>query len=274
MTYKQVGAIVAIVLLIFLYVLTLGAAIGGFEGADRLFAASMGATLGMPILLWIYIWLYGKITGRVTFISKSNQQEITTIIFDIGNVLTDFRWNEFLKEKGYSDELIEKIASATVRCPDWVEYDRGILSEEEIMERFVKNDPSIEKEIREAFANVKGILTKQDYAIPWIKELKEKGYKVLYLSNFSRKVERECEEAMDFLPYMDGGILSYKDHCVKPELEIYQLLIERFQLEPETCVFLDDTIGNLDTAKKFGIKTILYKSQEQALKDLKALGVK
>ena len=66
---KQIAAIIAIVLLAALYLFTLVAALLDFEGWDRLFQASLVATIGLPILLWIYIWLYGKVTGRSTLSS-------------------------------------------------------------------------------------------------------------------------------------------------------------------------------------------------------------
>lgn len=198
---------------------------------------------------------------------------IRTIIFDIGNVLTDFRWKEFFAEKGLTGVTFERICKATVESKDWCEYDRGLLTEEEVLDRFVQNDPGIERELRESLQNVKGMVTLRDYAIPWVQELKAKGYQVLYLSNFSHKVEMECSDSLAFLPYMDGGILSYRDHLIKPQPEIYELLLERFHLVPEECVFLDDTKKNLDAAEKFGIHTILYTDRENALEELKKLGV-
>ena len=131
----------------------------------------------------------------------------------------------------------------------------------------------MEKEIRQIFANLHGILTKADYAIPWIKELKAKGYQVLVLSNFSDKVARENPDALDFLEYVDGGILSYRDGVIKPDPAIYRLLLDRYSLNPEECVFLDDIQKNLDAAKAFGIHTILFHNVEQAKEELRALGV-
>ncbi len=199
---------------------------------------------------------------------------ISTIIFDIGNVLTDFRWREFFREKGYPEEIYERICKATVGSDCWREYDRGVLSDEEILLKFIENDPGIEAELRESLRDTKGIVTPRDYAIPWVKELKEKGYKVLYLSNFSEKIARECADSLEFIPYTDGGILSYKDKVIKPQPEIYQLLIDRYNLKPEECVFLDDMEGNLLGAQKFGIHTILYTDRESALLELEKLGVK
>ncbi|MBQ7359105.1 MAG: HAD family phosphatase [Lachnospiraceae bacterium] len=198
---------------------------------------------------------------------------IKTIIFDIGNVLTGFYLREFIQSKGYDDAMVKRIEKATVFTPVWGELDRGRWTEEQIINGFIANDPDIEKELRSTFSNVNGMLARFDYAIPWIRELKSKGYQVLYLSNFNRPAHIQCADALDFLPYMDGGILSYQDLVIKPEPEIYQLLIDRYNLIPDQCVFLDDLQANLDGAAKFGIHTILFKNQADAIEALKKLGV-
>ena len=90
---------------------------------------------------------------------------ITTIIFDIGNVLTDFAWDKFLVFKGFDDKMVERIAKATVYDPIWNEIDRGVMSEEEILERFVANCPEMEAKIREIYENFQGLLKIFDYTI-------------------------------------------------------------------------------------------------------------
>lgn len=136
---------------------------------------------------------------------------IRTIIFDIGNVLTVFGWKNFLHSFGFPSEIEKRVGKATVDNPFWHEFDKGFLSDEEMLEGFIRNDPSVEKELREIYVSLHGIVTKADYAIPWIQALKKAGYQVLVLSNFSDKVRRENGDALDFLEYVDGGILSYKD---------------------------------------------------------------
>ena len=198
---------------------------------------------------------------------------IRNIIFDIGNVLTDFRWRGFLADKGFSPEMIERIARASVHSPQWAEYDRGVLTDEEVLESFVRNDPEIERELHAAFDDFDRMVTPRAYACPWIRELRGKGYRVYYLSNFSHKAEAECPEALDFIPLMDGGILSYKDKLIKPDPAIYKLLLARYELEAEECVFIDDTQVNVEAARKLGIQGIVFESKEQAEQELSGMGV-
>ncbi|MBQ8822751.1 MAG: HAD family phosphatase [Lachnospiraceae bacterium] len=198
---------------------------------------------------------------------------IKNIIFDIGNVLCAFRWREYFQEFGYSEEVLERLAKATALNEDWNEFDRGALTREEILQLFVENDPGIEKEIRETLTNIKNLLARYDYAVPWIQELKSKGYKCYYLSNFSLPAWEDCQHVLDFIPYMDGGILSYRDKVIKPSREIYELLMARYDLRPEECVFLDDTEKNILGAREAGLFGIMFENKEQAIKELRGLGV-
>lgn len=199
---------------------------------------------------------------------------IRNIIFDIGNVLTDFRWKEFLVDKGFDGEMIRRIARASVESPLWKEIDRGEWDREKLMQEFIKLDPEIEAELRFAYEDVHGMVSPRAYAIPWINELKKKGYRVYYLSNFSDKAYVDCADALDFMPYTDGGLLSYRERIVKPEPEIYRLLLERYGLRAEECVFLDDLEVNVEAARKEGFAGIVFETKEQAEEELARLGVR
>ncbi len=287
--YKRVLAWCGIVILVGMYLFLLFEALTGSPETYNVFIGCVAATIAVPILLWLLIWSIGALTGRHTIASldpmSSNKRhdkfgnvipdgEIDTVVFDIGNVLVNFSWREKLEKLGFEDGMIERIAKATVDSSDWVELDRGVLTTEEIIDLFVENDPEIESEIRRAFADFTGIVTRREETIPWIRSLKAAGYKVLVLSNFSKVAVEGCADAMKFLEEVDGGILSYRDKVVKPDEAIYKLLMERYDLVPGKTVFIDDTPVNIETAKRLGWKGIVFKSREQVIEDLTKLGVK
>lgn len=196
---------------------------------------------------------------------------IRNIVFDIGNVLAGFIWEEFYHSFGYTEEIFEKLANATVRNPFWNEMDRGKLSDDELLEGFIKNDPSVELEIREVLKDVKGMILRYDYAIPWITELKEKGYRVYVISNFAHKAHMDCMEALDFLNEIDGGILSYQVKLIKPAPEIYKLLCSKYDLKAEECVFIDDLPKNVEAAKAVGMQGIVFQTFERTREELAGL---
>lgn len=197
---------------------------------------------------------------------------IKNIIFDIGNVLAAFRWEDYLRyDKGFDSETVERIGRASVMCELWAEFDRGVLTDEEIVETFVDRDPEIGPQLHEAFDYVKGMVLPFDYAKDWIRGYKERGFRVLFLSNFSYKCETQCAESLSFMPLMDGGILSYKEKMVKPNPEIYKRLMERYGLKPDESIFIDDTVININEAERQGIHGVIFKNVTQASEEVERI---
>lgn len=196
------------------------------------------------------------------------------IVFDIGGVLADFRIKEFLADKGFDPAMIRRILRASVMSPYWEQFERGEIDEEEAYRGFVSIDPEIERELRLAYANVAGMLTIRDYAITLVQQLKEAGYGVFFLSNYSRKAYDECGESLAFMPYMDGGLVSFRVGKTKPDPEMYRLFLEEYGLQAENCIFVDDTAGNVDAAKQIGFKGIVFSTYEGLIKDLEQLGIR
>ena len=287
--YKRVLAIIGILILLAMYINLFVQAITGSPETFNSFIYCAAATVGIPIFIWVFMWAAGAILGRHTIASldlfSSNKRhdkfgnvipdsEIDTVVFDIGNVLVDFAWEKFIEDKGFTGEIAERIGKASVLSDDWKEIDRGVLSLEEIIASFVENDPEIKEQIEKTFSDFNNICIKRDATIPWITALKAAGYKVLYLSNYSGHVLEGTKEALAFRDITDGGILSYTEHVIKPGREIYDLLVERYNLTPSKTVFIDDAPVNVEAAKNYGWNGIVFKDYKQVKEDLEKLGVK
>lgn len=197
---------------------------------------------------------------------------IKIIVFDIGNVLAPFVWEECLREHGHSEEMVVRIGKATVKHPLWKEMDRSATLEEELIERFIANDPEIASEIRE-FLYYNDTVKEFDYSAGLISRLKENGYKVYLLSNYGGRNYRYAKEHFSFIKLADGEVISYEVGSVKPEPEIYEALINRYELNPQEAVFLDDMKVNIEAAETHGLHTILFENLNQALEALRGLGV-
>lgn len=194
---------------------------------------------------------------------------ISTVVFDIGMVLVYFRWRELFQELGFEGEKFETIAKATVHNPWWNEFDKGLISVEEIIEKYIQSAPQYKEDIAKIYDYAEEFVIQYDYAIPWIRELKERGYKVYILSNWSEiAYEANKDTHLNFISETDGGILSYREGMIKPHKEIYQLLCDRYQIEPDKAVFLDDNKANVDAAIEFGMKAIHFTSYQQAKEEL------
>ena len=209
-----------------------------------------------------------KITARAVLARLKKKRKVNTVIFDIGNVLAEFIPMEFLEKLGYSGKLKEKVYNAVIENDIWNEYDSGIMTEEEVIGRFINRTPELEKEIKLVFSNLNGIVRRFEYTDMWIENLKEKGVRVLYLSNISKTLYYDCEEELDFIAETNGGILSFEAKCIKPDSKIYEMLVDKYNLIPEECVFVDDRSSNIEGAKKKGFRTILFESYEKTNEEL------
>lgn len=190
---------------------------------------------------------------------------IKNIIFDIGNVLVGFEPVEYLKSFHFPPEKETIIKKALFGTHAWNEYDRGALSLEEIEELFAANAPQNREDVLRVFRGAYQCITREDYAIPWIKELKAKGFRVYYLSNYSDHMRRHTLDSLDFLPYMDGGLFSYEVHQIKPEPEIFCSLLKRCpEIVPEESVFFDDAPANIEAAANLDFNAILFRNKAQA----------
>ena len=200
--------------------------------------------------------------------------KINTLIFDIGNVLVDFGWQDAVGRMKLDENIAKRLVDATIKSQTWNEFDRGILSEEELTEEFISNDPDI-KDIILLFLSdyYKYIVKQYDYANEWIDSFIKKGYKVYFLSNFSERGHRVFAEDLNFLEKGDGAVLSYKVKLIKPDTAIYQLLIDMYDISPDEAVFIDDTAVNVLAAKSVGLNAITFTDREAVIEELKKMGV-
>ena len=197
---------------------------------------------------------------------------IDTVIFDIGNVLTEWHWRDSFTQM-FGEALVEPLADATVRSPGWYELDRGALSENGIVDLLTQNAPQYANEIARIVHECHDFVTVFPYAADWLKGLKEAGYKVYILSNFSEFGYNRAKPRFDFLKYADGALISYEIKEVKPDRVIYEAICERYGIVPENAVFLDDREENTAAAIDFGMHAITVENKAQTDAALRELGV-
>lgn len=189
--------------------------------------------------------------------------QMKTIVFDIGRVLVKFDWQAYLNSL-FTDEK-EK---AAVNRAFWEiglrrEMDRGAIPQEHIYQALLKQSQGFEEQMKLAYDRIGECIGKTDYAGVWIKELKERGYRVLFLSNYSDYLIEKNREALSFLELMDGGIFSCHVKLLKPDLKIYETLFEKYDLTPSDCLFLDDMPVNILGAKECGMNGIVFTTYEE-----------
>ena len=195
------------------------------------------------------------------------------IIFDIGNVLLDFNPKEYLKSKMKEDK-VDYVHKEIFESEEWIMLDRGTILEEEAIKIITSRSNGNEELIKIAFEKWYDILNPIEKTVDILKNLKESGYKVYYLSNFHLKAFEHVTSKYNFFNIFDGGVVSYEEKIIKPEKEIYNKIIEKYKLNVNESIFIDDMECNINKAREVGFKTILFKNPEELIVSLKEYGVK
>lgn len=199
---------------------------------------------------------------------------IDTVVFDIGNVLIP--WNpRWLFRKMLPDEAALERFLEEVDFNAWnAQHDAGQRFAHGIAQhgaRFPQYRPLLqayfdrwEESIAEPLAD----------SVALTRKLREAGYRTLALTNFSTETFPRAVRLNPFLNEFEGIMVSGEEKLIKPDPAIYKLLCERFSLMPGKCVFIDDSLPNVEGARRVGMHALHFSSIDQLLEDLEVLGVK
>ena len=195
------------------------------------------------------------------------------IIFDIGNVLIGFRWKGMCLEAGMDEERADKIGRGFFTNPRWPDFDAGFVTTEELIRDIAEKCPELEEDARWFIGCGKKGIVERPKIWELLRKLKEKGFMIYVLSNYSEELFLLHIEGLPFWKFVDGGVISYQIHQVKPDPPIYQYLMDKYRLKAEECLFFDDKPENTESAKRMGMQvvTVAEGSEELLEKELKKL---
>ena len=201
--------------------------------------------------------------------------EIKNVIFDLGGVLID--WNPEYVYLGVFNGDREKMKwfFDEICTMDWNENQDAGYPLEKATEERVKLFPEYEEWIRIYYSRWEEMLGNQiDGTVAILKQLIDNpNYKVVALTNWSAETFPVALERFDFLHWFEGIVVSGTEKMRKPFNEIYELTINRFNIEASQSLFIDDNARNIEAAKKMGVNTIRFNNPTQLKSELKSLNI-
>ncbi|MBE5802468.1 MAG: HAD family phosphatase [Clostridiales bacterium] len=200
---------------------------------------------------------------------------IRHIVFDMGNVLLHFDPQLFIQRVGVSDETdVKLIQKELFRSLEWVQMDRGSLSEQEAFERVKPRLPErLHPALEELLLHWDRPILPVSGMADFVKDCKAAGYNVYLLSNASRRLHNYWE-GIPGHEWFDGRFVSADYRLVKPQQAIYQKFCEVFSLKGEECLFIDDVPLNIEGAVTAGWQGIVFHDAADLRQKARALGVK
>ena len=195
---------------------------------------------------------------------------IKNIVFDLGNVLVEFRPIDYMLRIGLDREILNELNKLIFKNPMWNEFDRGTITIEDYCEQLKQENSRFATDIDKIFSSnwmKKMFIEKKDVS-KFLIEMSQR-YNIYILSNVSKYV-LEYIKTLDFWKYVTGGTYSYLESSCKPEKQIYKSFFKENKLNPKECLFLDDKTENIEAAKKFGMEGIVFKDLQEVKEKLEA----
>ncbi len=200
--------------------------------------------------------------------------KLTTIIFDLGGVLIN--WDPMrVYRKVFQDEAKAQWFIDHICTLDWNEMQDGGRSIAEAEAELLAKFPEWKSEILDYYGRWEEMLDGSiSETVEIFKALKaSKKYPIYALTNWSAETFPRALQIFDFLHWFDGVVVSGEEKTRKPHAVFYQILLDRYNVKAEECVFIDDNFRNILAARAMGITSIHFQTSAQVRAELVALGM-
>ena len=181
---------------------------------------------------------------------------IRNIIFDLGNVIINYNQEQIINNFTKKEEEIKYIYDEIFHAPEWELMDLGNITNDEVIEVINKRNEFKYQKLTDNFLHE--WYKKQEInrdIVEIAKKLKKNGYNLFVLSNMAN-LTYEYFKNDEFFSLCTGIIISAHEHLIKPDEKVFRLLLDRYKLNAEECLFIDDDPSeqNYKTANKIGIQ--------------------
>ncbi len=196
------------------------------------------------------------------------------VVFDLGGVLVDWDPRHLYRKLFAGDEAAMEHFLATVCTPDWNRrQDTGRSFAEGA--RLLKLEHPDRAELIDAYGARFDEMMAGPIAgsVEILSELKDRGTRLYGLSNWSSETYPPALMRFGFLQWFEGILISGEAKLIKPDPRIFELLLERFAIDPRRAVFIDDVAINAAAARPFGMHAIHFTNPAALRAELASLGL-
>ena len=199
---------------------------------------------------------------------------VKNIVFDFGGVLLD--WNpRYLYRDYFNDDKEMEHFLADICNSDWNNLQDAGRPFAEAVKLLQDKHPEYSEAIR-MYDEQWSKMLKCEFpeSIDLLKKLKKAGYGIYGLTNWSAEKIGIAFARYDFFDLFDGIVVSGEEKVVKPDPKIFHILLERYGLKADECVFIDDNLSNINTAKLLSFNAIRFDNIKNVKETLQEMGVK
>jgi putative hydrolase of the HAD superfamily len=209
--------------------------------------------------------------GERSWDNSGTGYDVRNVIFDLGGVVFD--WDPDAILEAYYDEIGARAAikRELFEHPDWLLLDRGVYSEADVIARLEQRTGRPSSELMGLFGKVRSSLRPKRDTVALIERLAQRQVPLYCLSNMPASTFAHLKDSHAFWPLFRGIVISGEIQMMKPEPEIFEYLLRRYELTPGETVFIDDHQPNVRAARELGIHTVWFRDAAQCEEELDGL---
>jgi putative hydrolase of the HAD superfamily len=196
---------------------------------------------------------------------------VKNVIFDLGGVVIEWSPDRILASYYADPETRALLKGEMFQHPDWLEMDRGTMSETVLLARLATRTGRPLTELEGLFEAVRQSLHTKPDTVALLEKLHARGVPLYCLSNISSDIFEHLRERHSFWGVFRGIVISGALKMIKPEPEIFEYLLRRYELIAGETVFVDDNSPNIEAARALGIGTVWFKDAAQCERELEVL---
>ena len=193
---------------------------------------------------------------------------VRNVIFDLGGVVFDWNPDHIVSRVQPVPELRSALKQALFGHADWRLFDRGTLTEPELIERLQLRLSPTQPKVEAILDAVRNSLVEKPETLELMRTLQGRGTPLYCLSNMPASIYAHLRQRHSFWDVFDGIVISGEVQMMKPEPEVFLHLLEKYNLRAAETVFIDDLVTNIEAAKQVGLRTILFKDAAQCRREL------
>ena len=190
------------------------------------------------------------------------------VIFDLGNVLLNWNPQAIIASLDVNEDFAALIEQELFAHQDWLDLDKGCTDEQQVIERITKTTSLTKELVEQALLAAKTSLHTIDKSLELFHEIYNSGHPVYCLSNMSVETYTAIKHKA-FFDSFSGIVISGYEKCMKPDARIFEIILERYQLDPSKTLFIDDSLDNVQAARQLGIQTHHFKRTESCYQQIR-----
>lgn len=196
---------------------------------------------------------------------------VRNVIFDLGGVVFDWNPDHIVARVQPEPELQTALKEALFGHADWRMFDRGTLTEPELIQRLQRRLGPTQPEVQVILEAVRNSLVEKPETLELLRSLQGQGTPLYCLSNMPASIYAHLRQRHSFWDVFNGIVISGEVQMMKPEPEVFLHLLATFGLRPEESVFIDDLPANIESARQVGLHAICFKDAAQCRRELQQI---